>query len=72
MTSNISKNKYSIILNKNDLEEGKLTDLCCVKVENLLKLDKALVIKKIGKINMSKFKSILVVLDNIIKIRGSQ
>ncbi|MFH1592954.1 MAG: type II toxin-antitoxin system PemK/MazF family toxin [Candidatus Woesearchaeota archaeon] len=67
VTSNITKDSYTVLLENKDLEEGKLMDLCCVKVENVLKLDKGLVIKKIGKISVEKFKEILSVLDAIIK-----
>ena len=67
VTSNITKDKYTVILEDKDLEEGKLMDLCCIKVENILKLDKHLVIKKIGKINLSKFKELMNILQEIIK-----
>lgn len=67
VTSSILKDKYTVMLEDKDLEEGNLMDLCCVKVENILKLDGRLIIKKIGKINASKFKEIVGVLDTIIK-----
>jgi len=58
ITSNILREINSIkILNK-DLNEGKLFSECCVKVENILKVDKKLLIKKIGKINNNKFEKI--------------
>jgi len=50
VTSNISKDKYSISLANKDLEEGNLLTECCIKTENILKIDKELIIKKIGKI----------------------
>ena len=64
ITSNISKDKYTISLDNYGLEEGKI-ELCCIKVENILRLDKSLVIKKIGKLNKSKFKEIKSILNNI-------
>ena len=51
VTSNILKDKYTISLTNTNLDEGKLLTNCIIKVENLLKLDKDLIIKKIGKIN---------------------
>lgn len=54
ITSNISKDKYSVILTDEDLEEGKLMEKCCAKSENILKLDKEIIIKKIGKIKKEK------------------
>ena len=49
VTSNISKNKYTLPLSNNDLDEGKLFTQCFMKVENMLKIDKELVIKKLEK-----------------------
>ena len=54
VTSNISKDQYTLMLNNKDLEEGKLFSLCCIKAENILKIDRILTIKKIGKINRKK------------------
>ena len=67
VTSNISKDRYTVLLEDKDLEEGKLLDICCIKVENILKLDKRLIIKKIGKINANKFSEIISIFDKIIK-----
>jgi len=67
ITSNISKDKYSISLTNKDLENGRLITDCYIKVENILKLDKELIIKKIGKIKISKFDKIKDVLMEIIK-----
>ncbi|MAH07018.1 MazF family transcriptional regulator [Candidatus Pacearchaeota archaeon] len=58
ITTNISKDKYTLPLNNNELEEGKLFSQCVVKVENILKMDKELIIKKIGKINQAKLENI--------------
>ncbi|MEK6936564.1 MAG: type II toxin-antitoxin system PemK/MazF family toxin [Nanoarchaeota archaeon] len=66
LTSNISKDKYTSLINKTDLEEGEL-EMCCIKVENILKLDKTLVIKKIGRINKNKLKETILILSEIIK-----
>ncbi len=66
-TSNISKDIYTISLKNLDLEEGKLITECCIKVENILKIDKDLIIKKIGKIKKIKLKQILNILMKILK-----
>lgn len=66
VTSNISKDKYTINLTDKDMEEGKLFTSCCIKVENILKLDKELIIKKIGKISMDTLKKIISKLNEII------
>ncbi|MFA5259466.1 MAG: type II toxin-antitoxin system PemK/MazF family toxin [Candidatus Pacearchaeota archaeon] len=66
VTSNILKDKYTINLTNNNLDEGKLFTSCCIKTENLLKLDKELIIKKIGKINKETLKSLVEKLSTII------
>lgn len=67
VTSNLSKDRYALKLNNKDLEEGKLISECCIKVENILRLDKSLIIKKIGKVKKEKIYQIAKILDNIIK-----
>lgn len=59
VTSNILKDNYTLNLTNNNLEEGKLFTNCVIKVENLLRLDKELIIKKIGKINKETLKNII-------------
>ncbi|MDP2672196.1 MAG: type II toxin-antitoxin system PemK/MazF family toxin [Nanoarchaeota archaeon] len=67
VTSNISKDRYALKLNNKDLEEGKIMNECCIKVENILRLDKFLVIKKIGKIKEEKTLQIIKIFESIIK-----
>jgi len=67
VTSNISKDKYTIGLINNDLETGKLIRPSCIKVENILRLDKELIIKNIGKVKRSKLSDIINKLNEIIK-----
>jgi len=66
VTSNILKDKYTISLTNNNLDEGKLLTKCSIKTENLLKLDKELIIKKIGHINKETLKNIIDKLFTII------
>jgi mRNA interferase MazF len=65
VTSNISRDKYNLSLSNEDLEEGKLLTQCGIKAENILKIDKELIIKKIGRINEKKLNNIK---DMIIRI----
>ena len=67
VTSNLSKDKYAIKLDNKDLEEGKLIISCMIKVENILRLDRHLIIKKIGKIKKEKLKEMLSIFNSIIK-----
>jgi len=54
------------MLAKNGLEEGKLFDDCCVKVENIAKIEKSKVVKKIGKINQTIFREIVQKIQDLI------
>jgi mRNA interferase MazF len=67
ITSNISKDIFSVFLDSGDVVGGILRDDCCVKVESILKLDKSLIIKKLGKINKEKFVKVVEVFDLIVK-----
>lgn len=67
VTSNMSRDRYTLPLASKDLEEGKLLTTSYIKVENILKLDKGLIIKKIGKITKDKFKKIVSVFNLIIE-----
>lgn len=66
MTSNISKDSYTLNLDNRDLTSGKLITKCCIKVENILKIDNDLIIKKIGKIKEEKIDEIRKLLIHII------
>ncbi len=66
VTSNIYKDLYSISISNDDLEEGKLLCKCCIKVENILKIDKKLILKKIGKLKKKKFEEVIKILDSIL------
>ncbi|HLD34184.1 MAG TPA: type II toxin-antitoxin system PemK/MazF family toxin [Candidatus Nanoarchaeia archaeon] len=54
ITSNISE-KHSISLKNEQLEEGELLNQCAIKPENVLKINKKLFLKRIGRINHSTF-----------------
>jgi len=66
VTSNVSKEKNNISLGNGDLEEGKLITNCVIKVENILRLDKSLIVKKIGKIKSEKHKQIIKIINELI------
>lgn len=67
VTSNVKKERYAISLDNNDLESGRLFTECSIKVENILRLEKGLVIKKIGKVKEKKLNEIHSLLDTILK-----
>lgn len=67
VTSNILRDNYTLSLANLDLEEGKLYTACCIKVENILKIDRELIVKKIGKIKKEKLKEVINQIMNIVK-----
>lgn len=67
VTSNISKELYTVLIHKNNLEEGKLFEDCCVKVENIAKIEKSKIIKKIGKLKQETFQEIIDKIDLLLK-----
>lgn len=58
VTSNIMKEYYTVLLTPHSFEEGKLIDPCCIKTENIAKIEKSKVIKKIGKITGITFNQV--------------
>ena len=69
VTSSGSVGKYTLDFSTNDLNNGKLFLKCYIKVENILKLDKELVIKRIGSVKEEKMKLIEKKILEIIRIR---
>ncbi len=67
VTSNLSKELYNINLSSDDLDEGHLHNPCCIKVENILRIHKELIIKSIGKINGKTLNVVLEAFDKIIR-----
>lgn len=59
VTSNLSKDYYTVSLDKKDLEEGNLLGASYIKAENILRIDKKLLIKKIGKAKKHIFVDVL-------------
>ncbi len=66
VTSNISRDKYTSNLTNKDLENGNLSVECSIKCENILKIDKEIIIRKIGKIRKDKLKMIKNIILEII------
>ena len=65
ITTNISKDFYTIKIENNNLEENNIREECCIKIENILKLDKKLVIKKIDKLKENGFPEVIKKLNNL-------
>ena len=66
ITSNLDKKEYSIKIDNKSIIERELYDSCCIKTENILKIDKELLIKKIGKLKQEIFAKVLKAINSII------
>ena len=67
ITSNLTKNNYSLKIDSSDLESGKLFKGCCIKAESIFKIDKKRVIKTIGCLKKEKFSNVLEKIDSLFK-----
>ena len=65
ITSNLSKDYYAVHFSKKDLEEGSIMETSCIKAENLLRIDKRILIKKIGKVKKEMLSSVLKKVEEI-------
>lgn len=64
ITSNLSKDFYSVQIEPKDLEEGRI-ETSVVKVESLAKVEQQLLVKKIAKLNSAKFNQIIKILNTL-------
>ena len=62
ITTNVSTSKYGVTINQNDFESGEIRHESSIKVENILKLHKSLVIKTIGAVREKAFRRVYSVL----------
>lgn len=68
ITSNLKPSKYSVIIDWENLESGKLYEKSSIKVDSLLKISKNLIIKNIGTVNKTTSENIINILMEIFKI----
>lgn len=67
ISSNIKLNKYSLLIDNTNLEEGILYESSCIKVESIVKLQKSLIIKPIAILDKETFSKVVFVINEIIK-----
>lgn len=65
ITSNITSDKYTLLLSTDDLCEGTI-DNCAIKVETILKISKTLIIKKIAKSNKEVITQTIQILNSLV------
>lgn len=58
ITSNLNNKKYSIILDKSDMQQGNIPKTSRIKFNKIFTLEKSLVIKRIGRINVKKLRQV--------------
>ncbi|MBL7058638.1 type II toxin-antitoxin system PemK/MazF family toxin [Patescibacteria group bacterium] len=59
ITTSIKENQYIVKIDNTNLEEGYLICSSSVRTENILKINKKLLIKKIGKLNNQTFELVI-------------
>ena len=67
ITSNLNVQRYSLQIEGSGLEEGKLRT-SMVRMQNLLKIEQRLLIKKIARLNQEKYKEGILLLENLVKL----
>ncbi len=67
VTSNIDKSKYTVLIEQKDLENGYLYEQSAIKVENVLKTKKSLIIKVIGTVKTDVLTKTLGILQQIVE-----
>ncbi len=67
ITSNSLERRYKIELKKKDLEWRNIQEECYIKTENILKIKKEMVIKKIDVLQKNSFDKVIISLQEIFK-----
>ena len=66
ITSNIKMRKYSTLISYKDMETGNLLKQSLVRVDKIYSINKSLVVKEFGKINICKFDEIKQLLEDFL------
>lgn len=67
VTSNFKFLEYSVILNQADIENGILYERSAVKIENIFKMQKSLIIKTIATIKKTAFLKVITSISSLIR-----
>ncbi|MBN2422636.1 type II toxin-antitoxin system PemK/MazF family toxin [Candidatus Woesearchaeota archaeon] len=67
ITSRLKEEKYSIIIDNQNLEQGKLPLKSRIKVNRLITISKEIVIKKIAKLNCTTYSNVIEKLVGLVK-----
>lgn len=69
ITTNMKKNEYTIIIKQEDVENGILYADSAIKTETIIKIDKKLIMKRIGSVHDKIFSQVI---EKIIKFMQSE
>lgn len=58
ITSNLDNKKYSILLDRGDVLDGKIPKTSRIKFSKIFTLEKSLVVKKLGRVKNEKFNQV--------------
>ncbi len=67
ITSTFKPAQYSLIINQDDLEQGTLPSQSAIKVENIFKIEKSLIIKTIGTLQSSAFLKVIQLVHTLLQ-----
>ena len=67
ITSNTKSSKYSLSIDQKDIEEGNLYEKSSIKVENVMKINKNLVIKAFAKLKKKSYIEVTKKLNELVK-----
>ena len=68
ITSNLKNPKYSLIIDHNNLETGQLDIKSAIKAENVLKINKSLIIKDFATIDKQTFSKVIKILQELFSL----
>ncbi len=67
ITSNVKTDSHGIIIDNSEMEQGTLYSQSLIKADNILKIEKKLIIKEIGKIKKNSFTKVLEKIYSLLK-----
>lgn len=67
ITSQIKGFDYEIIIGNNDMENGKLPKESCIRADKIYTLNKSIIVKKYGNLNLIKLNKAVSIIEKIIK-----
>ncbi len=67
ISSNIESKTYSVNITNNDMEIGNLLRDSIIRIDKIYSINKSLVIKEFGKINIAKYQDVIDTLNDFVE-----